>query len=149
MGFFHFSVSFALLTSRVSSLLWEFTNSLICNYGSLHLSSKNLEFFRFTQTNLAFLIKKPWVFQVHSYCVFRSPEKLKVFWFEKPNSYFVHRKNSRFFYSRCTLPWLLINERVNSHSALLTLLVCKEKQTEKWKNPLRSEHAVFFREPNC
>ena len=65
MGFFHFSVSFALLTSRVSSLLWEFTNSLICNYGSLHLSSKNLEFFRFTQTNLASLIKKPWVFQVN------------------------------------------------------------------------------------
>ena len=97
MGFFHFSVSFALLTSRVSSLLWEFTNSLICNYGSLHLSSKNLEFFWFTQTNLASLIKKPWVFQVHSYCVFRSPEKLKVCWFEKPNSYFVHRKNSRFF----------------------------------------------------
>ena len=85
MGFFHFSVSFALLTSRVSSLLWEFTNSLICNYGRLHLSSKNHEFFWFTQTNLASRINKPWVFQVHSYCVFRSPEKLKVFWFEKSN----------------------------------------------------------------
>ena len=78
MGFFHFSVSFALLTSRVSSLLWEFTNSLICNYGSLHLSLKFFEFFRFTQTNLASLIKKPRVFYSRSQILISFIKKKKT-----------------------------------------------------------------------
>ena len=142
MGFFHFSVSFALLTSRVSSLLWEFTNSLICNYGSLHLSSKNLEFFRFTQTNLASLINKPWVFQVHSYCVFRSPEKLKVFWFETPNLFFVHRKNKGFLIREAKLQPLLIYE-IDCHSALHNLMFAV-KTIEKTEQNTSSCKRMYF-----
>ena len=100
-GLMSFALFFPMVLNHshlwLISLLWELA-SLICNGCSL-----------------ASLIKKPWVFPVHSNefgfshqqtlsffwftqtSFFVHQKKLKVCWFEKPNSYFVHWKNSRFF----------------------------------------------------
>ena len=99
-GFFNFSVCFSLQTSRVSSALWEFTLSLMSNYGSLHLELKNLEFFSVNEIRIWLLESKNldffrwmkyavWVnlknsrfFDERSQICLSEPKKLKIFWWE-------------------------------------------------------------------
>ena len=48
-------------------------------------NQKILSFFGERNKNLASRIIKPWVFQVNEIRSMSEPEKLKVFWWEKPN----------------------------------------------------------------
>ena len=103
-----FSVGFALLTSWVSSLLWEFCVHWFAIMAVLLLSSKNLIFFWFTQMSFVrspwCFTQKNWVFLVHSNYVLRSREKLNFFVFSTKvhgqNSFSFTRKKTRFFDSR-------------------------------------------------
>ena len=107
MGFSFFSVGFALLTSWVSSLLWEFCIHWFAIMAVLLLSSKNLIFFWFTQMSFVrspwCFTQKNWVFLVHSNYVLRSREKLNFSVFSTKvhgqNSFSFTRKK-RFFDSR-------------------------------------------------
>ena len=96
----------------------------------LLLSSKNLEFCA-SHSQFGTSREKNFVFLPRCAKLTVLSTKLKVFCFEKQNC---HSCSSM--------------KRVNSHSALLTLLVCKAKQTEKWKKPFRSEHLVFLFQQN-
>ena len=93
-GFSFFSVGFALLTSWVSSLLWEFCIHWFAIMAVLLLSSKNLIFFWFTQMSFVrspwCFTQKNWVFLVHSNYVLRSREKLNFSVFSTK----VHGQNS-------------------------------------------------------
>ena len=86
------------------------------------LSSKNLYFFWFTQTNLASLIKKPW-----------------VFWFETSNLFFVHRKNKGFLIREAKLQPLLIYE-IDCHSALHNLMFAVKTIEKTEQNTSRLTH---------
>ena len=133
-GLMSFALFFPMVLNHshlwLISLLWELA-SLICNGCSLASLIKNLEFFQFTQMNLASLINKPWVFS--------GSLKLR-FSFTRKNSRFVDSrsqihisftgKTQGFLIWEAKLQALLINE-ANSRSALINLDVRCSKPLEK------------------